>query len=64
MIDYQVVLNELRSLEKQKAETLATLHQIEGAERMCRHLLAKGAPAPVQEEASPAAELNGALSRN
>ncbi len=41
-VDMQILLNELQSLERQKAETTATLNRIEGAERMCRHLLERG----------------------
>ena len=37
----ETLLGELRSLETQKAEQVAQVHRIEGAEQMIRHLLAK-----------------------
>ncbi len=70
MISTQMLLNELQSLAGQREtilaglasvevakEVIANLHRIEGAEKMCRHLLARG---QVAEGAGPPAR-NGAV---
>ena len=49
MIGEQDLLNELQSLQAQKATLREQLSQIEGAERMVRHLLTKRAAVPLRD---------------
>lgn len=52
------LLNELQSLEQQKQRVMGQLANIEGAERMTRHLLAK-MHQPREDAAKLLAERNG-----
>lgn len=53
MIAQAELINELQSLQTQRADALAMLHRIDGAEQVIRHLLAKSAQA--EQEAAKAA---------
>lgn len=61
MSTQELLVDELQNLEKQKADAMAHLHQIEGAIAVCRHLLAKDArKSSVSEgELNAGAALNG-----
>ncbi len=48
--------SELRSLEKQRQEKALELQQIEGAARMCRHLIGKVEQRGTKEESDKVAD--------
>ena len=65
VIDENVLINELQSLARQKADAQALLARLDGAEQVVRHLLAKAATTVNVEElaeeiaASRGSDVNG-----